>query len=354
MFLRNHWYVAAWSDDVGRAPLGRVLLGESVCLFRAEDGTPVALENRCPHRNMPLSEGKPIGDVLQCAYHGLEFALDGVCTHVPGQSEVPAWARVKSYPVVERDRWLFVWMGDPAAADHDTIPNFHANLSDPDWDVVTGQAYVAAGYRLVLDNLLDLSHLAYVHTSSTGSSQVAEDAVLTTEVHGDMVEITRWMENIPPAKAFIEYAGYTDTEFMDRWQFSRFMPPAYIYVCNGSTGAGAGVSPAECGATMGRWGYQIFHAETPETETTTHQFWAEAHPKEHITPDKLQGFQDAMRNIVDEDLDIYVAQQGAIDLDPDAPERDANPRGTLAADTALLEMRRIIRRLYSEERKLAG
>ncbi len=191
MFLKNHWNVAAWGEDVGRTPLDRVLLGDSVCLYRKEDGTPVALENRCPHRNLPLSEGKLIGDIVQCAYHGLEFGTDGVCTHVPGQSEVPAWARVKSYPVVERDRWLFIWMGDPAMADHDTIPDFHASLSDPDWDVVTGQAYVAAGYRLVLDNLLDLSHLAYVHTSSTGSSQVAEKADLTTEVHGDIVEITR-------------------------------------------------------------------------------------------------------------------------------------------------------------------
>ena len=354
MFLRNHWYVAAWGDDIGRVPLDRVLLGESVCLFRKEDGTPVALENRCPHRNLPLSEGKLIGDIVQCAYHGLEFAPDGICVHVPGQSEVPAWARVKSYPVVERDRWLFIWMGDPAKADHDTIPDFHASLSDPAWDVVTGQAYVTAGYRLVLDNLLDLSHLAYVHTSSTGSSQVAENADLTTEVHGDIVEITRWMENIPPAKAFIEYAGYRDAEYMDRWQFSRFIPPAYIFVCNGSTRTGTGASPADCGTSLGQWGYQIFHAETPETETTTHQFWAEAHPREHIEPEQLTGFQDAMRNIVAEDLDIYVGQQSAIDLDPEALDRDANPRGTLVADAALLEMRRVIRRLYGAERKLAG
>ena len=104
---------------------------------------------------------------------------------------------------------------------------------------------------------------------------------------------------------------------------------------------------------MGQWGYQIFHAETPETETTTHQFWAEGHPKEHIAPSKLQGFQDAMRNIIAEDLDIYVGQQSAIDLDPEALQRDANPRGTLAADTALLEMRRVIRRLYGEEQKPA-
>ncbi len=111
---------------------------------------------------------------------------------------------------------------------------------------------------------------------------------------------------------------------------------------------------AERGSSMGQWGYQIFHAATPETETTTHQFWAEAHPREHIAPDKLQGFQDAMRNIIVEDLDIYVAQQRAIDLDAGALDRDANPRGTIAADSALLEMRRVIRRLYGEERKLAG
>ena len=103
MFLKNHWYVAAWSEDVGRALLGRVLLGESVCLFRKKDGTPVALEDRCPHRNLPLSEGKLIGDVLQCGSHGLEFAHDGVCSHVPGQSTIPSWARVKSFPIVERD-----------------------------------------------------------------------------------------------------------------------------------------------------------------------------------------------------------------------------------------------------------
>ena len=139
----------------------------------------------------------------------------------------------------------------------------------------------------MLDNLLDLKHLAYVHASFTCSSQVAEDAELTTEVHGDFVEITRWMKNIPTTKAFIEFAGYMDTEYMDRWQFSRFIPPAYIYVCNGSTKTGAGVFVANYSTNLGQWGYQIFHAETPETETTTHQFWAEAHPREHIAFDKL-------------------------------------------------------------------
>ena len=103
MFLKNHWYVAAWSEDVGRTPLRRVLLGESVCSFRKNDGSPIALADRCPHRKLPLSEGKLIGDVLQCGSHGLEFAHGGVCSHVSGQSTIPSWARVKSFPIVERD-----------------------------------------------------------------------------------------------------------------------------------------------------------------------------------------------------------------------------------------------------------
>ena len=102
MLLRNHWYVAAWSEDVGREPIARVMLGDAVVLYRTEDGRAVALENRCAHRNLPLSEGNLIGDVLQCGYHGLEFGIDGICSHVPGQDDVPDWARVKRYPVAEK------------------------------------------------------------------------------------------------------------------------------------------------------------------------------------------------------------------------------------------------------------
>ena len=93
MFLTDYWYVAAWSEDVGETLLARTILGQSLVLYRLADGTPVALENRCPHRNLPLSEANRLGDSLQCAYHGLEFKSDGICRHVPGQKEVPDWAR---------------------------------------------------------------------------------------------------------------------------------------------------------------------------------------------------------------------------------------------------------------------
>ena len=349
MLLRNHWYVAAWSEDVGRAPLGRVLLNEYVMLFRAEDGTPVALENRCAHRNLPLSEGRLVGDEIECGYHGLVFGRDGVCTHVPGQEEVPGWARVKSYPVAERDRWVFVWMGDPDAADPDLVPDYHARLADPDWYAVTGQTLVKGGYRLVLDNLLDLSHLTYVHSSTTGNRALAEEAALITEEEADFVRVTRWMENIPPAPAFVQYTG--DDGRIDRWQVSKFIPPSYIDICNGSTAAGEGLPQEERPSSQGRWGFVVYHALTPETETTTHQFYGVAGHRSMVPAHMEATFSEQMMGVLAEDLAVYEAQQRAIDLDPETGGADVNPRGTIAADDALLCARRMIRRLYGEERR---
>lgn len=352
MFLTDQWYVAAWSEDVGEAPLARTILGESLVLYRLANGTTVALQNRCPHRNLPLSEAKRLGDTLQCAYHGLEFGPDGVCSHVPGQDEVPAWARVRAYPVTERDRWVFVWMGDSAVADAATVPDYHRRMVDPDWHFVTGQKLVSAGYRLVLDNLLDLSHLSYVHSSTTGNPEVAETADIITEAEPDSVRVTRWMAGIPPAPAFIFYTGKQDP--IDRWQVSQYIVPSYIDINNGSAAAGDGVAQDVRPIDRGRWGFVVHHAMTPETETTTHQFWAVGGEKRLIDADKRTTFDEAMHGVIDEDMVIYEAQQRSIDLDPDAIGRDANPKGTLPIDAGLLAMRRIIRRLHGDEQKRRG
>jgi vanillate O-demethylase monooxygenase subunit len=341
--------VAAWSEDVGDAPLARTILGEMLVIYRLADGTPVALEDRCPHRNLPLSEGNRLGDRLQCAYHGLEFEPDGTCCHVPGQDQVPPWAKVRAYPVVERSSWVFVWMGDAAAADPAKVPDYHWRIDDPEWHFATGQKLVNAGYRLVLDNLLDLSHLSYVHASTTGNDAVAESAEIFTEVEDDFVRVTRWMEDIPPAPAFVYYTGKNDP--IDRWQVSQYIVPSYIDINNGSTAAGEGLPQELRPAERGRWGFVVHHAMTPETETTTHQFWAVGGEKRLIDEDKRSTFDEAMDGVIIEDLVVYEAQQRAIDLDPDAIGRDANPKGTLPIDEGLLAMRRIIRRLYGDEQK---
>jgi len=123
MFLRNAWYVAAFTSEVGRDPLPRTLLNDKIAMYRTEDGTPVALEDRCCHRGLPLSMGQCVGDNLQCGYHGLQFDQSGQCVLVPGQANIPPRSVVRSYPLVERLNWVWIWMGEPAKADENLIPN---------------------------------------------------------------------------------------------------------------------------------------------------------------------------------------------------------------------------------------
>ncbi len=351
-FLRNYWYVAAWSDEVARKPLARVILGEYLVLYRKEDGTAVALENRCPHRNLPLSEGRLVGDTLECGYHGMVFDCTGACTHLPGEAAPPAWAKVKAYPVLERRGWLMVWMGAADAADPALAPDHHIRLDDPAYLVIKGHLAAQCGYKLILDNLLDLSHLAYVHSSTTGNRALAEQATVTAVVDGDKVGVTRWMQDVPAAKAFVDYAGYTGN--IDRWQHSEYIVPSYIYVNSGTAATGAGVSAAERRDSQGLWGFVVYHALTPETARSTHQFWAIA-LESRLVPEAMRAeFHQQMVNIPLEDLAIYEAQQRAIDLDAESPDGDVRPRGMIAADKGLFAMRRILQRLHAEEQQRAA
>jgi vanillate O-demethylase monooxygenase subunit len=169
MFARNHWYIAAESGEVGRSPLGRVLLNEPVVLYRRENGAAVALEDRCCHRRAPLHKGRIEGDAIRCGYHGFLYDSGGACIQIPGLSQMPPGAKVRSYPVVERNRWVWIWPGDPALADPARIPGL-PERDNPAWVTTSAYLPVKADYLLLVDNLLDLSHLAFIHASSIGSS----------------------------------------------------------------------------------------------------------------------------------------------------------------------------------------
>ena len=133
MFPRNFWYVAAWDWEVRRQELfARTICGEPIVFWRREDGTPAALEDRCCHRHMPLSHGKLRGSDVECVYHGLTYDGTGACIRVPSQKAIPPGAKVRSYPVVERYHWVWIWMADPALADPATIEDFHW-MDDPAW-----------------------------------------------------------------------------------------------------------------------------------------------------------------------------------------------------------------------------
>lgn len=191
--VRNAWHVAAWSCDLAsETPFAISILGEPVVIWRSASGLIRALEDRCVHRLAPLSLGRCEGENLRCMYHGLLFGPDGGVVEIPGQDLIPAKARVRSYPVVDRHDWIWVWMGDPALADEALIPPA-VGTSDPDWILGHGQLDYAAEARLVCDNLLDFSHLTYVHAQSFGAgSTFAEQQPRITPLERG-VRVTRWI-----------------------------------------------------------------------------------------------------------------------------------------------------------------
>ncbi|HEX4195070.1 MAG TPA: Rieske 2Fe-2S domain-containing protein, partial [Stellaceae bacterium] len=187
-FLRNCWYVAAEAGEVTRVPLPRLLLGEPVVMYRREDRTPVALEDRCCHRRAPLSKGKLIGDRLQCGYHGFTFDASGACVAIPGQDRVPPSVGVRAYPLVERHGYCWIWMGAANAADVSRIPDFSRN-TDPGWTTVHDRLPIAAHYQLMVENLIDLSHLAFVHAKTIGTDDTR--TVLRFDRGDDFVRVLR-------------------------------------------------------------------------------------------------------------------------------------------------------------------
>jgi vanillate O-demethylase monooxygenase subunit len=167
-FVHNTWYVAGWADELKSGErLGRTFLGQPVALFRTASGQVGALEDRCVHRAMPLSAGVVDGEALRCLYHGLEFGTHGRCTHIPAQDKIPATAKVRSFPLVERDAMLWIWMGDAERADENAIPDY-AFHRDPVWAWRSAHFHVKGNWQLLIDNLMDLSHLPYIHPHTIG------------------------------------------------------------------------------------------------------------------------------------------------------------------------------------------
>ncbi|MDA8870662.1 aromatic ring-hydroxylating dioxygenase subunit alpha [Rhizobiaceae bacterium] len=212
MFLRNAWYVAAWDSELTDTLLPVQLLGEKVVLFRKRDGTPAALEDACPHRKLPLSMGRIKGDDVECGYHGLTFDCTGTCTRVPGADVIPHVARVRAYPLEERCGLLWIWMGDAERADTSKIFEVD-NWGDPAWGVNRGESMMlACNYLYMTDNLLDPSHVAWVHQSSFASS-ACEDTPLETTIGDDGVTVWRWMIDSEPAPfyaPFLRFDGNAD------------------------------------------------------------------------------------------------------------------------------------------------
>lgn len=323
MFIRNAWYVGAWGTEVGRQNLlRRTLLNEPVVFYRKEDGTPVALADKCAHRHAPLSSGRLQGDALECPYHGLQYDETGACVRIPGQSTIPPDCRVRSYPVVERYQWVWIWMGDPALANPDDIEDFHW-MDDPGWRAKGELLHLEASYKLLVENLLDLSHLSFIHPTTLGTDKVAETPMKAER--GDRhVTVTRWVMDSPPPPFFQKAGGFDPNQHVDRWQHITWTPPAFVRLDIGAAIAGTGAPEGDRsqGITM-----RNLNAITPETDRTTHYFWAQAHDFRIDEPWITDLLRQNVHTAFMEDLWIIKLQQENIDSGPARERIDINHDG---------------------------
>jgi phenylpropionate dioxygenase-like ring-hydroxylating dioxygenase large terminal subunit len=333
MFLKNCWYVAAQASELGRELTQRWITGEPVVLFRNLAGQPVALEDRCPHRRASLSMGRLIEDTVQCGYHGLRFDCAGACVQIPGQAQIPAALKARTYPVVQRWHWIWIWMGDPALADESLIPDLRYN-DTPGWTVTGGVLKVNAHYQLLTDNLLDLTHETFVHTRTIGNAAVAETP-MESRVEGDEVHVQRVMRDTPPPPLFKRVRNLTGN--IDRWQIIRFQPPCSVSI--DARGYPAGSEDIQQGL---RW-FSI-NSITPIDERSSNYFWT-------ITRCFAQDDQE-ITDLVHkqilatfmEDVQVLEAQQRLIESDD-----RGRPEVSVRADFGSIAARRIVQRLIAKE-----
>jgi vanillate O-demethylase monooxygenase subunit len=295
----NQWYVAAWSHEIGRELFERKILGQSLVLYRTLAGKPVALENACPHRRFALSKGRLDGDTVECAYHGLTFDCAGKCVRVPQQENIPATFVTRSYPVEERWQWIWIWMGDPALADPAKIPDLSwLKVGEAGWLPFVGDVeHVKARYMLLHENLLDLSHLTFLHARNIGSRGVAQAAV-EFEVRGDHLALWRDVKSdefeSQPLGKLLGVKG-----LVDRKMEQQFFPPnLHITGPAFTSAAQGGVNP---GHSFGA--FRVFHAVTPETPHTCFYFWGGARDFGVDDPALTETMRGFLRHVIAEDVE---------------------------------------------------
>jgi vanillate O-demethylase monooxygenase subunit len=272
-YLRNTWYAAGWSRELAAGQLlARTFLDEPVVLFRDASGAPKALADRCPHRFAPLSMGRlrDSGAALECGYHGLRFNGEGACIFNPhGDGRIPKAATVRSYPVAERYSALWIWMGDPAQADPNRIPEF-GFLDETAWAVGTGHMAVDGHYELENDNILDLSHIEFMHPLF--ASEAVRRGLLECTQEGETVWSRRFISDDRTLPDFLYEAFHIEKgKPVDRWLDVRWNAPALMALWTGGVASGR---PREEGVVT-----PTAHFFTPESSSRTHYFFAISFPR---------------------------------------------------------------------------
>ncbi|MCP5144403.1 MAG: aromatic ring-hydroxylating dioxygenase subunit alpha [Gammaproteobacteria bacterium] len=341
MFLKESWYVFGWERDLDQAGgiLGRVIIGEPVVIWRTAGGELRAMADRCPHRHAPLSRGRVEGDSIRCMYHGMTLGSDGRCTGMPLLDEPPD-AGVRVYPVVAKDSWLWVWMGNPENADESFIPDAFG-IDDPAQPMRASSIEYQANFQLVHDNLCDLSHVDFVHSGTLRVASGAWWSQSAPRIHaqGRALRFERWFIDA-------DYPGKPG-EKVDTWISYDFVLPG-IFILRGArypagtAAAFEGKEPVGIEPLVRNIEQQ---AVTPMTERTTAYHYATG--LVGSTPEmtaRLAERMDVVMAAFEEDRQMIEAQQKIWDLTP--PE---TAMVFLPQDRGPFQMRRMLRKAIENQ-----
>jgi vanillate O-demethylase monooxygenase subunit len=330
VFLTNRWYAAALGAEIGAQPFARRICGRDVVIFRTASGRLAALEDRCAHRHAPLSLGAVVGETLQCGYHGLCYDAAGLCVHIPGQSSIPPRARVEAYPVADRHGWVWLWLGAAGRSDPAAIPDWPW-FDHPRWRGFQLYFHVKAATQLFIDNLLDLSHVAFTHRNSIGAFSAAEaDAKLEVKTEGECVTGCRMLKAVEPGPfigAWGKFPGRIDRTSSFIWR-----PPSNMEIK---------AEFADAGHPEHKITIMVINPITPETEATSH-FWI-GWARDFALEDSELTARAKKENaqVIEEDVRVIEGQQRVLDARPGI---DAVP---IHADGALIAVHKVLERLHA-------
>jgi len=337
MFLKNAWYVAAWGTEISRDLQQILVLGQKVCIFRAESGEVVALEDACPHRKLPLSRGRLKGDQLECGYHGLTFDCAGQCVWAPGAGRIPSNAKVHAFPTHEKYGLVWIWMGNTALADTSEIFDI-PNYGNPAWGLNRGAAMALdCNYLLMCDNLLDPTHVAWVHAGSFGQS-ATRDTPLRVSKTPDGVIVHRWMMNVEPAPFYKKVISFSGN--CDRLQHYEVQYPAHALIRAVFTPAGTGGPDAPLHPDT--FIMDSYNFMTPVTESQTRYYWFQLR---NIRPDDA-----ALSKLMSDDVQhAFEEDRAALNAVQIGMAEKTSPHIDLSIDAGQLRFRRALAAMIAEE-----
>ena len=332
MFILNAWYVVAWSSEITREPARRVVCSIPVVLYRRQDDSVVALADRCAHRGFPLSAGTVVGDAIRCGYHGFTYDGSGSCTGIPAQERIPKSIAVQAFPIVERNGWAWIWPGDVDKADETRIPDTHW-MTDSSWAAVTHTLPIDCRADLVHDNLLDLTHETFLHTSTVGDEYIVDHPV-TVNVEGTVVSVDRLMPGVqaPPL-----YARTMNTDgFYDRFHCTEFHAPGLHILHSGITAQGR---PREEGYLI-----KVLNGITPVDDAHCVYYYAFCRNFAVDQSWATEELREGLATVLGEDKNALELQEIGLQSRP-STERDS----LIAQDAGIAKARRVMEGLLNAE-----